>query len=136
MKKNKYKTFPNIIIKGSILLILLLIGFMGYSQELKQTSKNVLDENTIVYTYSSSNNETMSIKDNENLTIAIEDISTLFYSIENVIRSSFDAATGLITVVGNTQSNLPILINSNQIKSHITDSGEKRYYYQKEKKLY
>lgn len=122
------------IIRKSFVILLLLIGFVGHSQTITLVSKNVMADNVIAYTYSSSDVEVLSVKDSENLSATTEDMSTIFYSFENVMRSSFDPATGLITVIGNAQSTLPPVINADQIKSQMSDSGEKRYYYQKTNK--
>ena len=96
-----------------ISVFILMLGEVCHSQTLKQVTKNVLSINIVAFTYSTELGNSTA-KDTDVKTTAF-DVSLIFLSFKGVTRASLDKATGLITVIGNLQTNLPEIILPRQL---------------------
>jgi len=121
-------------IRHIILFQFLLIGIVGFSQDLTQTSRNELADGIVAYTYSLSSASASNNNDNSIQTSKSGNYSTVFLSFNGITRSTFDQSTGLITVIGNNESNLPLTIKSFEITSYTSDNGVVTYSYKRNPK--
>ena len=109
--------------------MLFLLSLTTYSQDLTLTSKNTLANNTIAYTYTISTISPSNVSDSVVISQQYSDVSSLFLTFKNIVRATFDSATGLITVIGTENSKLPLKISSNEIITTTLDDGTISYTY-------
>lgn len=133
MKTNKFLlTHPNVFLLTFIGVFFLTTSLSGQNLSLK--SKNTLAKTTIVYTYSIDN--TAPTYKADSITTpssqSIQNYVHFFLSFKGIAKATFDETTGLVTVVGNTSTNLPSLIKSSQVKQPVLDDGSTEYIYNNE----
>lgn len=133
MKTNLFLLIhPKVFLLTFIGVFFLTTSLSGQNLSLK--TKNTLAKTTIVYTYSIDNtaptNKADSISTSTNQ--SIQNYVQFFLSFKGIAKATFDETTGLVTVVGNTSTDLPSLIKSSQVKQAVLDDGSTDYIYNKE----
>lgn len=133
MKTNKFLlTHPNVFLLTFIGVFFLIPPLSGQNLTLK--NKNTLAKTTIVYTYNIDNTTPTNKADSISTSSSqsIQNYIQFFISFKGIAKATFDETTGLVTVVGNTSTNLPSLIKSSQVKQTVLDDGSTEYIYNNE----